>query len=410
MPSLATTSLGRDFDRFWLAAASSNLGDGIRLGALPLLAISLTDDARLIAMITAANLVPWLLLGPLGGAVVDRVDRKRLILIAQLGRAVVVGVLALLVALDAATIWLAIVCAFVLGAGEILADTTAQAAVPQLVDADQLDQANGRIGVALLLLDQVVGVALGAVLFAAAAGLPFAIDALTFLIAAALLTTIRRPLQGERTIEPRSYRSDIADGARFLVQHRFLRSSMAAIATSNFAGNVAFGVFVVLVVDELGASEVAFGLVLSIGAVGGVLGASTARRLVGRFGRRTVMSVAPSLLVVSYLINAAATELWMASASFFVSSTAIGCANVPGQSVRQAVTPERLLGRVVATFRTVGFGVAPLGALLGGVVTEATGVRIANLVAAALGFVSWLMLLGALRHLDAALTEARSTA
>ncbi len=396
-PSAA--SLGPDFRRFLGAAAASNLGDGIRFGALPLLALSLTSDARLISLVSAATVLPWLILGPLGGALVDRGDRRRLMIAGQLGRAVVVGGLLLLLAFDQATIWAVILVAFGLGAGEVIVDSASQAAVPQLVEEGQLDRANGQLIRAMTVLDNVVGVALGAMLFSVATALPFAIDAATFAIGAVLIASVRRPLQGERE-RTTSVRADMAEGARFLFGHPLLRGIMVAVALSNLAGNIAFGVLVLLVVEEVGASESTFGLVLGVGAVGGVLGTLFVVRLVERFGRRAMLSALPVVLVATYLINAVATSAWVLAASLFVASFSIVCFNVPGQSIRQAVTPEPLLGRVVATFRMVGMGAAPIGAVIGGLVTQASSVRTANVAAAAVGVLAAVVLVLALRHLD----------
>lgn len=409
MPSPATTTtddagpspLGSDYRRFWAASAASNLGDGIRLGAIPLLALRLTDDPRLIAAAAAVNMLPWFLFGALGGALVDRGDRRRLMLVGQVARALLVGALAVTIATETATIWWLLVVGFGLGIGEVVVDSSSQAAIPHLVAPDQLDRANARLLAAITVLDQVVGVTLGAVLFSVATSLPFVVDAVTFLAGAALLAAVRRPLQGERT-RTTAIRHDIAEGFRFLLGHRFLRSIAAAIAMINLAGNVTFGVLVILVVDELGAGDATFGVVLGIGAVGGVVGSVAAEPIVERTGRRAVLATAPLLLVLSQIANALAPNVAVVSASFFVGSFAVVVANVPGQSLRQAITPEHLLGRVVASFRMLGMGAAPIGAILGGVVTARSDVRVAMWLAAGVMFVGWLMMMRALVHLPAA--------
>ena len=175
--SAGGSSLGRDFDRFLGASAVSNLGDGIRVGAFPLLALSFTSDARLISLVAAAAMLPWLILGPIGGAIVDRVDRRRLIVVAQLFRGGLITILLVGMATDVANIWWLIAIGFGLGADEILADTSSQAAVPMLVNGDQLDRANARLISAITLLDNVVGVALGALLFSVFTEMPFIVDA-----------------------------------------------------------------------------------------------------------------------------------------------------------------------------------------------------------------------------------------
>lgn len=390
--------LGSDYWRFWAAAAASNLGDGIRLGAVPLLALRLTDDARLIAAASAATHLPWFLFGALGGALVDRGDRRRLMLIGQLVRAALVGVLAVAVVTETATIGWLIVVAFGLGVGEVVVDSSSQAAIPQLVTADQLDRANSRLIAAITVLDEVVGVTLGAVLFAITAGLPFAIDTATFLIGAAFLVTVRRPLQGERSSRT-TIRQDIAEGFRFLFVHRLLRSLAGAIATINLAGNISFGVLVILVIDELGAAEATFGIVFGVGAVGGVLGSIVAEPIVERFGRRAVLSTTPVALIISQVANALAPHVAVVGAALFIGSFAVVVSNVPGQSLRQSVTPEQLLGRVIASFRVFAMGAAPIGAIIGGVMTEATDVRAAMFLAAAGMTIGWLLMLRALTHL-----------
>lgn len=402
LPVSDSRPLGPDFHRLWASAAASNLGDGLRLGALPLLALSLTRDARLISLVTASTVLPWLLFGPLGGAIVDRHDRRWLMIGGQLARGVLVGVLAVMVVTGTATIWLTVLLAFALGIGEVIVDSSAQAAIPQLVDPDQLDRANGRMIAALTVLDKVVGITLGAVLFAVAAGLPFVIDAFTFILGAVLVSMVRRPLQPARSSTSK-LRADIAGGMRFLFNHRLMLLLTGGAALSNLASYMSFGVLVILVVDELGGSEAQFGVVLGVGALGGVLGSVVASRLVERFGRPIMMAVPPMVLVVAFLIHAGAAHLWMVAFASFLINFSIVCFNVPTMSVRQSVIPDRLLGRVTANFRVFAVGAVPVGAVIGGFVAEAAGVRMANVAAAGIQAVCCALVVLSLRHLNEAL-------
>ena len=182
MRTRAGSGLGGDYWRFWAAAASSNLGDGIRLGALPLLALSLTDDARLIGGVLAITTLPWLLFGAIGGVVVDRGNRRTLMVVGQLGRSALLALLVVLILLNQATILWLYVVAFGIGTGEIIVDTASQAAIPQLVEPHQLDRANAHLIAATTGLEQIVGVTLGAVLFTVGTSLPFFVDAATFIV------------------------------------------------------------------------------------------------------------------------------------------------------------------------------------------------------------------------------------
>ena len=390
--------LGSDFHRFWLAAAASNLGDGIRLGALPLLALRLTDNPTLIGAVSAATIAPWLL-APLAGVFVDRSNRRRLMIGGQFGRAALVGLLIALIATDTVTIWALLAVAVGLGIGEVVVDTTSQAAIPQLVEPHQLDRANSRLQVATQVLDEVAGVALGALLFTRMASLPFAVDAATFLLGGVLLATLRRPLQGDRRQHPRTVRSDLREGFGFLLGNPFLRSTMLAAAVSNVATNMSFAVLVVLVVDELGASEAAYGIVVAASSVGGVLAAFVAGTLSSRLGRVRVLLGAPLFVIAGLSAAAVAQHVVVAAVAWFVIRFGIISLSVPAVSLRQAVTPDRLLGRVVASFRMVGIGAGPLGAVLGGVLTHATDVRAANFVAVAVMVAATLLLVNATRHL-----------
>lgn len=392
--------LGSDFRRFWLASAASNLGDGLRLGALPLLALRSTDNPTLIAATSALTIAPWVL-APLVGVLVDRADRRRLMIGGQFGRAVLACLLVALIAADSLSIWVLLLVAVGLGVGEVIVDTTAQAAVPQLVEPHQLDRANSRLQVATQVLDEVVGVALGALLFARVAELPFAIDAVTFVAGGVVLVTLRRPLQGDRRREPRSVRADLAEGFRFLLGQPFLRNTMAAAAISNVATNMSFAVLVVLVVSELGEPESAYGVAVAVSALGGVLAALVAGWVTARLGRVRALIGGAVLVSGGMLMTALAGGVVAVSAAWFLIRFGLVSLSVPAVSLRQALTPERLLGRVVASFRMVSIGAGPVGAVFGGVLTGVADVRTANAVAVGVMAVALGLLVNAVRHLKA---------
>lgn len=326
-------------------------------------------------------MAPWFVFGPIAGAAVDRGNRRGIMFAGQAGRAVLATALAVLVLTDEVTIWALFVVGFGLGVGEVFVDSAAQAAVPQLVSADLLDRANGQMITSTTVFNEVVGIAIGAALFAAATSAPFVVDAATFVAGALLLTTVKRPLQGARTATTR-FTADIAEGFRFLRRHLLLRRLAGSMALANVATNMSFGVLVILVIDELGASEAVFGLVLASGAVGGVLGSIVASGIAARIGRRAMLAVAPIVVVGCLLGNAVAQHPAVVATSLFVTMFVVIASTVPAQSLRQSVTPEPLLGRVIASFRTFGLGATPIGALLGGFVAKAADVRVTNLVAA----------------------------
>lgn len=199
----------------------SNTGDGIRLAAIPLLAAQVTSSPVLVSAVTAAQYLPWVSVAPLGGALVDRHDRRRMILITQTWRGLVMLALAVLVASDVIAIWQLCIVAFLITAGEILVDPSVVALVPTLVDDDQLDTANGRIASVEIVTNDFAGGPVGATAFGFAPWLPFLLDGGSYL--ASLLPFRRLPVApathgGKRT----PLRADAAEGFRFLRRHPVL--------------------------------------------------------------------------------------------------------------------------------------------------------------------------------------------
>ena len=374
--------LSADYWRLWGGSALSNLGDGVRITALPLLAAGLSRDPLAIGAVTAASFLPWILFSVPAGVVADRSDRRLLIVGGQIGRGLAVAGFAALVATGNQSLTAIYLIAIAIGLGEVLVDSAAQAAIPMLAPTGQLERANSRLIAVELLTNDVVGAPLGAWLFTIAAFAPFATDAVTFLGGALLVMGIRRPLQTPRTAGATSIRSDIAEGFRFLWRHPLLRGLVITVSLDNLAFTAATSLLVLLALDQLGLTEAGFGILVGIGALGGIAGSLAAQRLVDRFGRRAMLVVPTLASALALAVTGTASEPVTAGAGIFLVSGAVAIFNVVGRSLRQAVTPDRLLGRVVATFRLFGYAAIPLGSLGGGIFARYAGVPTTYVVAA----------------------------
>jgi MFS family permease len=385
----------------------SNLGDGIRFAALPLLAVTITDDPAAIGAVLAASFLPWLALSLVGGAVADRQDRRRLIISGQLVRAVAVGIFTLLVATDHASMAAIYVVALAIGVGEVVVDSAFQAAIPQ-VAGDDLDKANSRLATSQFVTGEILGGPVGGALFSLASFLPFLVDAITFAAGAVLVIMITTPLQDRVEPEARatSMIEDIKEGARFLAGQPVLRGMSAAVALSNLADSATRALMVLVVTQRLNGSEVAFGFILMAGAMGGLTGSAGAPWVVNQLGRRQALIIAFLSMAAGNAIIGLAPNLVLVALGAFGVMFAVALFNVSGSSIRQRLTPNRLLGRVIATMRFIGMGAIPLGSLGGGFLARAIGVREAILVAAAVGVIATAAVVGATAGQDLEATTA----
>jgi MFS family permease len=381
-----TQRLPGAFWRFWAASTVSNLGDGVRIVALPLLAVRLTSDPLVVSGLVAMAFLPWVVVGPLSGAVVDRVDRRRLIVRVQLVRALVALAFAAAVWSGTVAVWMLYLTAFVIAVGETLVDSAAQAAVPQLVGPSQLEAANGRVMAGQIVTNDVVGAPFGALLFGIGATVPFLLDGVTYLAGALLVTLVRVDLSpvrpaGAASGQPIGLLADTAAGLRFLWSHTLLRDLAFVVALANLGMGAHSAVLVLFALVVLGVPEVGFGVLVGFGAIGGLLGAWGASRAVDRLGRRR------TLLAVTVVMGGAigglglATSPLVAGALLMVAMGSASAFSVVGQSLRQVLAPPHLLGRAVAGFRLVGMSAVPLGAVLAGSIARVAGLRAPFLVA-----------------------------
>ena len=369
--------LGAAFWRLWTSSALSNLADGIVKVSLPLVGIRFTDSPTLIAGLAFVLTLPWLLFALPAGALADRLDRRRIMLGANTVRAVTLGVLALTLSTDVGSIWVLYAVAACLGTVETLYDTAAQSILPQVVPRDRLSRANGRLFAAEITANEFIGPPVGGFLILAGAVTAFATPAGLWAVAIGALLLVPGPYRVER-VERTSLRADVAEGLRFLWGHRLLRTLAAMVGTFNFASNAAWAVLVLYAVgpgSAVGLSEPAFGALLATSAAGMLAGSLVAERVEQRLGRSRALlaaTVGCSLLVAGPALTSNAVLIGTA---FFVSGTCSGVWNVITVSLRQRVTPDRLLGRLNSGYRLVAWGSRPFGALAGGVLAQAFGLR-----------------------------------
>ncbi len=405
--------LGPAFARLWSAAAVSSIGDGLTFAAMPLLAATLSRDPLSIAMVSASTLLPWLLVGLLSGALVDRWDRRRTMWTVDLGRAAVVGGLAAAVLAGVASIPLLIAAGFLMGTGQTMFDGAAQAAIPAVASRDpvRLHRANGRMLGTQTIGQSFVGPPLGGLLFTAARWLPFGADALSFLASSALVGTLKGRFEaddGRARPARRSIRAEIAEGLRWLARHRVLRTLAVVACAANMAGAATYGLLVLLAQDRLGLGSLGFGLLLTCEAIGVVAGSLAAARISRLIGTTRAFTVANLVNAVALVALGLSGTVVVAAAAMITVSLSIGVWNVLGQSVRQELTPSRLMGRVVTAFRMVGIGGAPIGGLVGGLLARRYGLTAPFLGGGGLMTVSALAAMPVLT--ERSLAEARNRA
>jgi MFS family permease len=415
-PRPAGARLGPEYRKLWAATAISTLGDGMYLATLPLLAARLTRDPLAVSAVTFASWLPWLLVALLSGALVDRWDRRRVLWTVDLGRCALVGALAVAVLAGWASIWLLATIGFLLGVGQTLFDSAALAIIPALVSRDRarLERANGRLGAVLTAGQYLVGPPAGGVVFTVAAWLPFGVDAVSFAASAALVATLRGRFAAEQpdTGLPASLRAEIAEGLRFLLAHRVLRALAGMVGTFGLVYMAGSAILVLFAQQELELGNVGFGLLLSALAVGGLPGNLLAPVVGERLRAGTLLIGGTLVSAGAWLAVGLAPSVWVAAAALVILGLVGSIWDVAQLSLRQVLIPDRLLGRVISAFRLVGFGPAPVGALLGGVVGRTLGLRAPFVLGAVVLAVMALLALPAVntRSVEAARLQARAAA
>jgi MFS family permease len=377
--------LGRNYQRLFAASTISNLGDGVALIAYPWLASAITRNPVLIAFVVVMQRLPWLIFTLPAGVLTDRHDRRRLMVIANVGRGGITLFVALAVAVggtdlpgpdqladvagtDTALYLCVLAATLLLGIGEVLYDNSAQTLMPSIVSGGQLEKANGRLWAGEQAANQFAGPPLGSLLLAAGFAVPFLVDAGSFAVAAALIALIAPATRRADVVARGSWRDELVEGVRWLWRNDLLRTMAVVLGLLNAAGSITFAVYVLFAQEVLGASTAEFAVIMMAGAAGVIVGGWTASALTRALGSGPtltltlagtaavemaigLMSSVPAVAVMN-LVGGLLAVLW----------------NVVTVSLRQAIIPDRLLGRVNSVYRFFAWGMIPVGAAAGGVI------------------------------------------
>lgn len=369
------SALGRAFANIFTANLASSLGDGIVRTAMPLLAARLTSDPFLISAVAALSLLPWLFFAIPAGILIDRIDRRRALALAQGVRTLLAVVVFVLVFADTLTIWWVLVVVFVYGAFETVYDGAIRAVVPSIVGKVNLPRANSRIEAGELVVQNFVSGPLTSALFVVSVLIPVGINGVVFAFAGALALLLPKAASGMQftavSDEPRvAWYRQVVDGLRFIMASRMLRTLWFFSTFCGILSSAAVATNVLFVIDTLGVPEALYGVFLLSGAVFGLVGAILANRVKQWFGTGLAMALSTLISGFALLLIGLVPTIWAAAIGFGITSLVITIWNILVMSLRQSVIPGRLLGRVHGTWRTLLWGSMPLGSLLGGLIAR----------------------------------------
>ncbi len=375
----------RDFVRLWTAETISQFGTQVSLLAIPLVAVILLDATPFeVALLGTIEFLPFILFSLPAGAWVDRLRRRPILIIGDVGRAVCLASIPIAYVLGGLTIWQLYLVGFITGTLTVFFDVAYMSYLPSLVDRDQLVDGNGKLEVSRTIA-QTAGPAIGGGLIGVVtAPIAIVVDAVSFLASGLFVFLIRRdePTPDRHVDEhgqPRlSLRHEVAAGLRYVLGNRYLRGIAASTGTANLFGSIVMATYIVYVVRDLGLSPGEIGIIFGLGNVGSIVGAVVAGRFTRLVGLGPAIVIAmflsfPALLLIAIAPTTFPAPFLVASGVLFGLSAVVY--NINQVSFRQAITPAPMQGRMNATMRFIVWGTIPLGQILGGIIATTIGVH-----------------------------------
>jgi len=381
--------LGSSYWRLWSATAISNLGDGISGVAYPWVASAVTRSPLLIAAAGFASRLPWLIFTLHAGVITDRFDRRKLIIAMDTIRGVLTLIVGAIVLLnkdslpslndlssitDLETNWplyiTLVITAFLFGLAEVLRDNSAQTLMPSVVEAENLEKANGRMWSAESLTNSFIGPPLGSLLIGLAIYLPFFVDAGTFFVAVALIASISGSFKpvAEKPREKINFKSEIKEGFRWLWAHDLLRPMAIILGALNLVGTMVAATFILYTQEVLHTSVFVFAVLGTAGAVGGIAGGLIAPKISERIGSGPSLWLSLAMGPIGAVIIGTSNSWQVVWVVLLFQSFLSILWNTITVSLRQSIIPTHLLGRVNSVYRFFGWGSIPIGMFLGGAI------------------------------------------
>jgi predicted MFS family arabinose efflux permease len=381
--------LGAPFRWLWSAATLTNIGDGIALAAGPLLIASQTRDPFIVSLAFFCEFLPSLVLGSFVGVIVDRVDRRRILVLVNLARAGVLVVLATTIATGVVSVATILLSLLLIATAETFADLAATSLLPRYVAREDLGLANARLQSAYLLTNQLIGPPIGAFLFVVGMAIPFAVDALAYAFAGVIVARIvlsRAPADDPAELDTGATETsessggltaiwrELAEGFRWLMHHPPMRTLALTVVAFNVTFGAATSVLVLYAGDRLGMDSVGFGLLTTASAIGGILGTGAYSALERRFGLANLMRGGLLIETASHLIFALTTSPAVALATMVVFGAHEVVWWTTSITIRQRAVPDDLMGRVGGIY-TVGLtGGIVVGTPIGGLLAKGFGI------------------------------------
>jgi len=369
----------RDFLSLWGAETISQFGSQVSFLALPLVAILVLDvSAFKVAALTSVEFLPFLLFTLPAGVWVDRLRRRPILVLGNVGRAVALLSVPIAYWVGGLTIWQLYVVGFATGVCTVFFDVAYQSYIPALVGRDDVVEANSKLEISRAAANIGGPGMAGGLVALLTAPVAVLVDAVSYALSALLLVRIRKQEEAPSRAERRSLRAELGEGLSYVFRHPYQRTMVTMTALSNFFGQVVFSILLVYAVRELGLSAATIGIALAIGNLGTLASALTAKRIGDRLGVGRTILLASCLFGPGTLLIAFAPQEY-ALPLIVLSMMVIGFGgilyNVTAISLIQAITPDRILGRANASRRFVVWGVVPLGGFTGGALASVIGLR-----------------------------------